>query len=114
MASTHSLRGRTVKAGAGYAARHGRDRRKRGAETGRPLLVHETGLPVRYYIPPQDVDLALFQPTDIHTTCPYKGVASYWSYGEHTDGPGPARSRSLRCPRSSTICPSATPSPPSP
>lgn len=55
------------------------------AETRRPVLVHETGLPVRYYIPPQDVDLALFRGSDTNTTCPYKGVASYWSYGDHTD-----------------------------
>ncbi|WP_329183858.1 DUF427 domain-containing protein [Actinacidiphila glaucinigra] len=55
------------------------------AETRRPVLVHETGLPVRYYIPPQDVDLALFRGSDTNTTCPYKGVASYWSYGDRND-----------------------------
>lgn len=55
------------------------------AETRRPLLVHETGLPVRYYIPPEDVDLTLLRPTGTHTTCPFKGVASYWSYGDHRD-----------------------------
>ncbi|WP_260867299.1 DUF427 domain-containing protein [Streptomyces sp. SAJ15] len=50
------------------------------AESRRPLLVHETGLPVRYYLPPDDVDLTLLEPTDSRTVCPYKGVASYWSY----------------------------------
>ncbi|MEU4096261.1 DUF427 domain-containing protein [Streptomyces sp. NPDC026673] len=55
------------------------------AETRHPVLVHETGLPVRYYIPPEDVDLAVFQASDTHTTCPFKGVASYWSYGDHSD-----------------------------
>ncbi|AEM81379.1 DUF427 domain-containing protein [Streptomyces violaceusniger] len=50
------------------------------AESSRPLLVHETGLPVRYYLPPEDVDLTLFQPTDSHTTCPFKGEAAYWTY----------------------------------
>ncbi|MFE5157794.1 DUF427 domain-containing protein [Streptomyces sp. NPDC056697] len=50
------------------------------AESTRPLLVHETGLPVRYYLPPEDVDLTLFQPTDSHTTCPFKGEAAYWTY----------------------------------
>ncbi|MEV5546439.1 DUF427 domain-containing protein [Streptomyces sp. NPDC052309] len=55
------------------------------AETRHPVLVYETGLPVRYYIPPQDVSLELLRPTDTHTVCPYKGEASYWSYGEHTD-----------------------------
>ncbi|MGW3245348.1 DUF427 domain-containing protein [Streptomyces sp. NPDC001070] len=55
------------------------------AETRRPVLVHETGLPVRYYIPQEDVDLTLFRTSDTNTTCPFKGVASYWSYGDHTD-----------------------------
>ncbi|GAA1915114.1 DUF427 domain-containing protein [Streptantibioticus ferralitis] len=62
------------------------------AETRRPVLVYETGMKVRYYLPPEDVDLTLFEPTDSHTTCPFKGVASYWTYvgdGErskaHTD-----------------------------
>ncbi|MDT3399087.1 DUF427 domain-containing protein [Streptomyces sp. B1866] len=50
------------------------------AESGRPLLVYETGLPVRYYLPPQDVDLTLFQPTGTRTTCPFKGEAAYWTY----------------------------------
>ncbi|NML53646.1 DUF427 domain-containing protein [Streptomyces sp. R302] len=58
------------------------------AETARPVLVHETGLPVRYYIPPEDVDLTLFDPSDTRTTCPYKGEAAYWSFrGEATSGP---------------------------
>ncbi|QLH24107.1 DUF427 domain-containing protein [Streptomyces sp. Rer75] len=50
------------------------------AETDRPLLLHETGLPVRYYLPPEDVDLTLFEPTDTRTTCPFKGEAAYWTY----------------------------------
>ncbi|MES4904871.1 MULTISPECIES: DUF427 domain-containing protein [unclassified Streptomyces] len=50
------------------------------AESHRPLLLSETGLPVRYYLPPQDVDLSLFEPTDTHTTCPFKGEAAYWTY----------------------------------
>lgn len=50
------------------------------ADSHRPLLVHETGLPVRYYLPPDDVDLAKFRPTETHTTCPFKGEASYWTY----------------------------------
>lgn len=49
------------------------------ADTKRPYLLFETGLPTRYYIPPEDVKMALLQPTDSHTRCPYKGVASYWS-----------------------------------
>jgi len=49
------------------------------AETRRPVLLYETGLPTRYYIPKQDVRMDLLEPTDTHTRCPYKGVASYWS-----------------------------------
>jgi uncharacterized protein (DUF427 family) len=49
------------------------------AETDRPVLLFETGLPVRYYIPKVDVRLDLLQPTKTHTECPYKGIASYYS-----------------------------------
>ncbi|WP_432586705.1 DUF427 domain-containing protein [Streptomyces sp. HD1123-B1] len=50
------------------------------AESRRPLLVHETGMPVRYYLPPEDVDLTLFEPTGTTTTCPFKGEAAYWTF----------------------------------
>jgi uncharacterized protein (DUF427 family) len=49
------------------------------AETDRPLLLSETGLPNRYYLPAQDVRQDLLEPSDTHTFCPYKGTASYWS-----------------------------------
>ena len=49
------------------------------AETTRPLLLSETGLPNRFYIPAEDVRQDLLEPTDTHTHCPYKGAASYWS-----------------------------------
>jgi uncharacterized protein (DUF427 family) len=49
------------------------------AETRRPLLLFETGLPTRHYIPKQDVRMDLLEATDSHTRCPYKGIASYWS-----------------------------------
>ena len=49
------------------------------AETTRPVLLFETGLPTRYYIPPQDVRLDLLEPSGRRTQCPYKGVASYHS-----------------------------------
>ena len=42
-------------------------------------LLHEHGhLPI-YYFPEDDVRTDLLVPTDRHTTCPYKGEASYWS-----------------------------------
>ena len=56
------------------------------AETTRPVLLYETGLPTRYYIPKLDVRMDLLEPTNTLTHCPYKGAASYWSLrvGEQT------------------------------
>jgi uncharacterized protein (DUF427 family) len=48
-------------------------------ETRRPILLFETGLPTRYYIPTLDVRMDLLEPTESVTRCPYKGVARYWS-----------------------------------
>ena len=49
------------------------------AASDRPLRLSETGLPDRWYLPREDVALDRFQPTSFHTTCPFKGEASYWS-----------------------------------
>lgn len=49
------------------------------AESSRPLLLFETGLRTRYYLPRTDVRLDLLSPTDTSTSCPYKGTAQYWS-----------------------------------
>ena len=49
------------------------------AETRRPRLLFETGLPTRYYIPKIDVRMDLLEPTETTTGCPYKGRASYWA-----------------------------------
>ncbi|HMR68001.1 MAG TPA: DUF427 domain-containing protein [Anaerolineae bacterium] len=49
------------------------------AETRRPFLLFETGLPTRYYLPREDVRLELLEPSALATRCPYKGVAAYWS-----------------------------------
>lgn len=49
------------------------------AETRRPTLLFETGLPTRYYIPKVDTRLDLLEPTDTTSQCPYKGRAVYWS-----------------------------------
>ncbi|MFG3286221.1 DUF427 domain-containing protein [Streptomyces sp. NPDC048111] len=55
------------------------------ADSRRPLLLRETGLPVRYYLPPDDVRTDLLTPSDTHTHCPFKGTASYWSLPEKPD-----------------------------
>jgi len=49
------------------------------ADTHRPLLLLETGLPIRYYIPDQDIRLELLESTATTSRCPYKGMANYWS-----------------------------------
>jgi uncharacterized protein (DUF427 family) len=49
------------------------------ADTTRPVLLFETGLPTRYYIPKLDVRLDLLVPSELSTACPYKGTASYFS-----------------------------------
>ncbi|QIN81307.1 DUF427 domain-containing protein [Rubrobacter tropicus] len=49
------------------------------AETDRPKVLFETGLPPRYYIPPEDVRREALRPSEKETRCPYKGVASYYS-----------------------------------
>jgi len=59
------------------------------ADSERPVLLDETGLPTRYYLPKEDVRTDLLRSTNLHTTCPFKGEASYWSLdlsGEVFDG----------------------------
>ena len=56
------------------------------AETDRPLALFETGLPTRWYLPPDDVRLDLLEPSDTRTGCAYKGFAGYWSLEEHRRG----------------------------
>lgn len=43
------------------------------------MLLFETRLPIRYYIPAEDVDFSHLQASELITTCPYKGDARYWS-----------------------------------
>ena len=49
------------------------------AETRLARLLFETGLPVRYYIPPEDVRRDLLLPTGSTSFCAYKGQASYYT-----------------------------------
>jgi uncharacterized protein (DUF427 family) len=49
------------------------------AETERAVMLFETGLPARYYIPLLDLRMDLLLPSDHQTSCPYKGDASYYS-----------------------------------
>jgi uncharacterized protein (DUF427 family) len=54
------------------------------AESSSPSLVFETNLPTRFYLPREDVEAEL-KPSDLHTSCAYKGVASYWSVDGEED-----------------------------
>ncbi|MEX1123352.1 MAG: DUF427 domain-containing protein [Balneolales bacterium] len=48
------------------------------AESHRPTLLFETGLPVRYYLPRLDVQFQFLEPSSLRTYCPYKGEARYY------------------------------------
>lgn len=46
------------------------------AESRRPTMLFETGLPPRYYLPQEDVDLSRMELSATATECPYKGTTS--------------------------------------
>jgi len=48
------------------------------ANTTKPRLLYETGLPVRTYIPKGDVRLQLLSHSKLTTGCTYKGTANYY------------------------------------
>lgn len=48
------------------------------AESTRPLVLFETMLPARFYLPVQDVHWEHLEATDSSSDCPYKGTANYW------------------------------------
>jgi uncharacterized protein (DUF427 family) len=47
------------------------------ADSRSAMLLHESGHQPIYYFPPEDVDARFLEPSDRHTRCPKKGVASY-------------------------------------
>jgi len=60
------------------------------ADSSRPYVLFETGLPPRFYLPKLDIRMDLLEPTATQTACPYKGVTSqYWTVTvngqRHTD-----------------------------
>ena len=66
------------------------------AESSRALELHEGRLPVRYYLPREDVRMDLLERTATTSHCPFKGDAAYysapgardafWTYEEPIDG----------------------------
>lgn len=56
------------------------------ADSARPVLIFETGLPTKVYVPPADVRPgAVSSGSGKRTICPYKGEATYWNVGPLTD-----------------------------
>lgn len=55
------------------------------AESDRPVLLSETGLSNRLYIPAADVCADELTPSATSTVCPYKGTADYMDVGDVTD-----------------------------
>ncbi len=55
------------------------------AESRRPRLLFEPPLPVRYYLPPEDVRADLLRASETRTFCAYKGQASYLSLDGEAD-----------------------------
>jgi uncharacterized protein (DUF427 family) len=49
------------------------------ADSQTTLVLRESNYPPVRYIPLADVDQSLLEPSDLHTYCPYKGDASYYS-----------------------------------
>lgn len=67
------------------------------ADSVHPVLLYETGLPTRFYLPREDVRLDLLERSSNESHCPYKGFArAYWDDGPVTgiawsyDDPDPA------------------------
>jgi len=56
------------------------------AESTRPVLLLETGLPPRWYLPREDLTPDLFEESNHHSVCAYKGMASYLSVRDDPRG----------------------------
>ncbi|MDF2507287.1 MAG: hypothetical protein K0Q52_1146 [Microbacterium sp.] len=56
------------------------------ADSHRPVVVYETGLPPRYYVPRADVEWSALREISGWSECPYKGHASeYWAAADRPD-----------------------------
>lgn len=74
------------------------------ADSHDPVLLFETDLPTRYYVPESDVDQARLTPSSNRSHCPYKGVADrYWDVGDGPDGRNLAWSYSDPFPAVATV-----------
>ncbi|GAB2661139.1 DUF427 domain-containing protein [Kribbella swartbergensis] len=56
------------------------------AESRSTVIVFETGLPPRYYVPRTEVNFEHLTPSETETACPYKGrTTAYWNVGDQAD-----------------------------
>ncbi|WP_168014125.1 DUF427 domain-containing protein [Halomonas salinarum] len=55
------------------------------ADTTRAVELRERGYPPRQYLPRDDVRMDLLTHSETVTHCPFKGDATYFSFGDHTD-----------------------------
>lgn len=49
------------------------------AESRRAVLLHETGIAARTYLPTEDIRMDLLVPSATSSVCPFKGTATYWT-----------------------------------
>lgn len=55
------------------------------ADTGRPLVLYESGFAPRWYVMRADVDESTLTAVERQTFCPYKGLCSYYDIGDARD-----------------------------
>jgi uncharacterized protein (DUF427 family) len=53
------------------------------ADTHRPFVLYESGFAPRWYVDRADIDESALELVDGQTFCPYKGLADYYTIGEH-------------------------------
>lgn len=64
-------------------------------DTTKPVLLFETDLPTRYYLPRDDVNFDALSPSSNQSRCPYKGVADqYWDVTDQSEAANAAWSYS--------------------
>ncbi len=52
------------------------------ADTGRPVVLYESGFAPRWYVLRADIDESALTPAERRTFCPYKGLCSYYDIGD--------------------------------